>query len=83
MKENGRWSLDPGGVVKEEGGLPLRLVTSAPEGLQNAIDSASSGAPFSVLTYNWLGAQRGGTHRSLVQLKGWERPRGPISLLES
>ena len=75
----GRWSLDLVGVAKKEwGGSPLRLVISAPE-RASKFHSLRLLWPPSLPELQLAQHSGGGTHRGLVHLKGWERPKAHFS----
>ena len=76
----GRWSLDLVGVAKKEWGGHLHSDWSSlhHNGLQNSIHSASSG-PHPLPELQLAQHPGGGTHRGLVHLKGWERPKAHFS----
>ena len=76
MKGNGRWSLDPGGVVKEEGVGHSDWSPLLQKDFKIPLTPPPAG-PHPCPALQLVGLPEGGTHPSLVPLKGWERPRSP------
>lgn len=77
-KQNGRRSLDSGGVVKKKWGGSTILIGQfcSRTGFKIPLTPPPV-AHILVLAYNWLIFLEAGLSRGLVHLKGWERPRGP------